>query len=225
VLFRSGQCVFISLDAVACICPTTHTGQFCEQRVYIPCNGSAVNTCHRDHGLCNINGTCDCNVGYTGLRCDIRNFCRSDTCLNGGVCKVYEYEPFVICSCPAGFYGQKCEIRVPTAAVTLPVFTQATPCDLNIRLKNSAGYNARFRVDYTLGGQSISRLSSSISSGLKTSLVIPNAAKDIKITLEKLGFSWSDIVVDRSVSIASSCSKCYVVWGTLFGARWDYDTC
>jgi hypothetical protein len=46
---NGGQCVFISDGKVACVCPSSFVGQYCELPVYIQCNGQPNCLCHRDY--------------------------------------------------------------------------------------------------------------------------------------------------------------------------------
>lgn len=95
---NGGQCVFIADGKVACICASTHTGQFCEREVYLTCNASSpFVTCHRDYGYCS-NGMCFCNPGYSGPRCDQRNICQPNDCLNGGICLPLDRPPYKYCT-------------------------------------------------------------------------------------------------------------------------------
>jgi hypothetical protein len=51
---NGGQCVFISDGKVACVCPSSFAGQYCEYSMYIQCPGLACAQCHRDYVCSNF---------------------------------------------------------------------------------------------------------------------------------------------------------------------------
>ena len=70
-----------------------------------PCNG---------HGTC-VSGsadyTCDCEVGYRGLRCEEEiDFCSSSPCLNGGSCM--NDADKAVCECTQNYNGDLCELII-----------------------------------------------------------------------------------------------------------------
>ena len=46
---NGGQCVYISAGRIACVCPSSHIGQYCETPIYNRCQGAVNSQCHRDH--------------------------------------------------------------------------------------------------------------------------------------------------------------------------------
>ena len=70
-----------------------------------PCNG---------HGTCiseSADYTCDCDMGYTGLRCEEEiDFCSSSPCLNGGSCT--NGADNAICECSTNYKGDFCELII-----------------------------------------------------------------------------------------------------------------
>jgi hypothetical protein len=63
--------------------------------------------------------------------------------------------------------------------------------------------------------------------GQRANVIIPYYARDVKVTLERLGFVYTPIaqeLLPQSV-IATSCTKCYKVWGAVTDPKWDYIDC
>lgn len=104
-----------------CQCPTNYYGNRCEffqNNNYVqPSIATTANPCPA--GLC-VQGTCNtipqggasycvCNLGWTGPRCNVRNYCQSfqAVCRNGGVC--VNRENGFSCSCPPSTTGAYCE--------------------------------------------------------------------------------------------------------------------
>ena len=61
-------------------------------------------TCMRDNG----GFRCVCPPGYTGTRCEIRDACQSNPCMNGGTCQTVNGNGYQ-CICPSGYTGVRCE--------------------------------------------------------------------------------------------------------------------
>jgi hypothetical protein len=61
-----------------------------------------------------VNGgfRCICPRGYSGSRCEIRNACQSNPCMNGGTCQSINGNVGYQCVCPSGFSGLRCETSV-----------------------------------------------------------------------------------------------------------------
>ncbi len=57
-------------------------------------------------GIC-IDGTCQCEGGYSGERCQDYDECFQTNCLNGGTCLNGD------CDCPSGYIGTNCETVDP----------------------------------------------------------------------------------------------------------------
>ncbi|RMZ96451.1 neurogenic locus notch -like protein [Brachionus plicatilis] len=144
---NGGQCVYISDNKVACVCPSTFVGQYCEIPVYEECSGPANAQCHREYGKCLPNGDCQCNPNHTGTKCDIPisstaqvnpvtttratqspvQSCLTYFCQNGGTCRPTNYDPYVICLCPPSFTGSRCEIYV-SPPTPQPQTAPPSPC-------------------------------------------------------------------------------------------------
>ncbi|CAF5187587.1 unnamed protein product, partial [Rotaria sp. Silwood1] len=58
---------------------------------------------------------CMCPTGFTGTRCETRDACNPNPCLNGGTCMPNNFGG-VTCQCPPGFSGPRCEDRDPCAS-------------------------------------------------------------------------------------------------------------
>jgi len=56
---------------------------------------------------------CQCPPGYSGKKCEIKDYCASNLCQNSGSCSnlINDYT----CKCVNGFYGKNCEISCPTS--------------------------------------------------------------------------------------------------------------
>ncbi|XP_071808366.1 uncharacterized protein [Asterias amurensis] len=113
-------------DECSCVCDENYTGDTCE----ILCD----KTCDPDHGTLDpVRCTCQCESGYYGETCSSElalssgdgggitagtadEMCNEGTyCSNGGTC--YEVdepktrELILLCGCPNGFSGERCERR------------------------------------------------------------------------------------------------------------------
>ncbi|KAE8610927.1 hypothetical protein XENTR_v10012282 [Xenopus tropicalis] len=96
-----------------CTCPPGRTGAFCE---------TYTNKCHSSpclHGNCTDTITgylCKCQVGYSGINCDIHN-CQDHQCATGATCigQAYGYS----CLCPANVTGVLCSVSSPSEASSL----------------------------------------------------------------------------------------------------------
>lgn len=89
-----------------CDCPVAFTGARCEIDL---CKNYCLNG-----GTCvafkNATVRCEnCDLGFQGARCEI-DICKKN-CLNGGMCDLKDRQP--VCTCPLGFYGDKCETKRP----------------------------------------------------------------------------------------------------------------
>lgn len=89
-----------------CECPMGFSGARCEIDL---CKNFCLNG-----GTCvafkNTTVRCDhCDLGFRGVRCEI-DVCKI-SCLNGGICDLRDGQP--ICTCPLGYYGDKCEVKRP----------------------------------------------------------------------------------------------------------------
>eukprot|EP00755_Sulcionema_specki_P017574 Sspe_Gene.11347::Locus_3833_Transcript_1_1_Confidence_1.000_Length_13808::g.11347::m.11347 len=77
------------------------------------------------HGRCGSDGNCECDAGWYGMRCTAQ--CLEGYCLNNGTCNdLYQrcnatdgtpsncasYTRSSLCTCPAGFDGERCETCV-----------------------------------------------------------------------------------------------------------------
>ena len=104
-----------------CQCQNNYFGNNCQYRsnTLLPSSSESSSTCPA--GLC-VQGTCAvipqggasyciCNFGWTGPRCNIRNYCQSSTipCKNGGTC-VNGHNDYY-CVCNSQTTGKYCEMR------------------------------------------------------------------------------------------------------------------
>ena len=69
---------------------------------------------------------CGCRPGLTGVHCEINiSDCARSPCVHGGTC--HDLENGFVCTCPAGFSGRRCEVRMPAeACASGPCFNGAT---------------------------------------------------------------------------------------------------
>ncbi len=94
---------------------------------------------------------------------------------------------------------------------------------------NDGAYTARFRVDYTIDNIKQAQLVSDSMAfiGQRTSVLLPYYACNIKVTLERIGFTWASFATDSlpQSTVQNSCIKCYKVWGAVTDPKWDYIDC
>ena len=57
----------------------------------------------------NTSFQCMCLPGYSGIRCEIRDACQSNPCMNDGTCELINGNIGYQCICPSGFSGPQCE--------------------------------------------------------------------------------------------------------------------
>jgi len=62
-----------------------------------------------NHGTCEPSGTgtCTCNVGYSGKKCQF-DVCKLNPCKNGGACTLSTSSPGYTCACTGGHTGSTC---------------------------------------------------------------------------------------------------------------------
>ncbi len=69
-----------------------------------PCD---PNPC-QNNGACNGDGTCNCQVGFSGAKCETQSDpCATNPCLNGGACSNVSGD--YSCACQPGYEGKTCE--------------------------------------------------------------------------------------------------------------------
>lgn len=165
-------------------------------------------------------------------------------CFNGGTCRPAGNDPYVNCLCQPQFTGDRCETFTPfptgpggvtppftgPGGVTFRTSTTVPRCNFTIGIQNDGLYTARFRVDYTVDGirqpQIVSDSLAFVNT--KTSVTLPFYARNIQVTLERLGFTYAPFAQETLPQnvVASSCTKCYKVWGAVTDPKWDYiDSC
>ena len=104
---NGGTCVDKDMCGFTCQCPPQYSGDYCEQYICPTdyCSG---------HGRCVNNFytvTCQCDEGYTGSRCSIKqDYCSvyGNPCKNGGSCMSSSTNTFY-CKCPSHYTGILCE--------------------------------------------------------------------------------------------------------------------
>ena len=107
---NGGSCVITNNSHFTCVCPSSFTGQFCDE-VQNPC--MSYNPC--GNGTCiamsSFEYICNCPAGYTGQNCsDPTLTCTLGSCSNG-VCSM-EAEGVSICICNPGYTGEFCDERI-----------------------------------------------------------------------------------------------------------------
>ncbi len=115
---NSGICIKDN-GVTMCSCPRGFAGERCEIEVNNACDG---NRC--DEGRCVPGGrdnyTCLCNLGYSGLYCQIdTDECNSNPCRNEGHCK--DKLNSFSCTCPLDYTGSMCETFVLPLATAAPL--------------------------------------------------------------------------------------------------------
>ncbi|KRX92706.1 Delta-like protein 1 [Trichinella pseudospiralis] len=106
-----------------CECQSGYMGVNCDQcQRYPGCQ----------HGTCNKPFTCICEEGWGGVYCNQDlNYCtHHKPCQNGATCQNTGAGSYT-CSCPTGFSGTNCELRIETCL--------ASPCRNGGTCKQSAG--------------------------------------------------------------------------------------
>ncbi len=141
--------------------------------------------------------------------------------------------------CRPQYTGDRCETftpyptHFPTGFTQFPTGFRTTTsvprCNFTIGLLNDGIYTSRFRVEYSVDGirQPMITSDSLPFVGQRTKVIIPYYARDVKITLERLGFVYAPFhqeVLPQS-TIATSCTKCFKVWGAVTDPKWDYIEC
>ncbi|XP_037086791.1 uncharacterized protein LOC119107449 [Pollicipes pollicipes] len=139
---------------------------YCEKPGTCRCDlgwhGASCDTCFPYPGCVNGNCTepwkCDCREGWTGFLCDKPvDPCayRAGVCRNGGTCRnvIVDEDPAYRCVCPAGFSGNKCEVRVTTTTTTTTTTstTTAPPPALRTSEQRVVSNRVDRRVDATVG--------------------------------------------------------------------------
>ena len=135
---------------------------------------------------------------------------------------------FFTLSCPASFTGSRCETLLSNQPTITPKTTTSVPrCNFTIGLQNDGLYTAKFRVQYTIDGitQPVIYSPSLPFIGNTAYITIPYYAKDIIVSIERLGFQWAGIVQDSNINTAVQCTKCYKTWGVVSDPKWDYIVC
>ncbi|CAF0943117.1 unnamed protein product [Brachionus calyciflorus] len=235
-----------------CICSPNYTGSKCEIYIAPPVTmptppPTPVSPCQTSQyclngGSCRATNyspyaICICPPNFTGVRCEICisapapatpapviPTCSSSNCQNGGTCQ--SNNPYTYCSCPPNYTGSRCEICIGGPNFVAPV-TSMPRCNFTVTVKNDGAYNARFKLLYTIDGITQPILVSNvIPLGGSTSLTIPHFSKDLIVITERQSFSWNTMFTDSGIDIATKCTKCYKVWGTLIGSpQWDHVLC
>jgi hypothetical protein len=116
---NNGTCV----DTI-CICPNNTSGPTCNvTRVPCPTSTRPTLTC-LNGGVCVPGVGCICEFGFGGDDCGIRilNSCTISSCVNGGSCRQL-LNGSIVCICPIGFTGLRCETVIPLCS--------PNPCQFN----------------------------------------------------------------------------------------------
>lgn len=113
---NNGTCIIATNGTMYCNCTEGFIGQYCEREQPQPTVPTTVNPCLNGGTLVN-DEQCLCPPNYTGNFCeDIISDC---PCLNGGTCTYIE--SIMVCECPNGWSGDRCQYCTHTACTPTPV--------------------------------------------------------------------------------------------------------
>lgn len=113
--YSGGTCTDDDDNGFECDCLAGTTGEFCETIIQ-----------HCQPGVCNENGTrecqnlpkrpkCKCRSGFTGDTCaETQSRCRNSPCMNGGVCEGGSRRNDYSCVCPSPYTGDRCQRKMVT---------------------------------------------------------------------------------------------------------------
>jgi hypothetical protein len=101
--------------------------------------------------------------------------------------------------------------------------SQRRYCNLQIILRNRAGYDARLRFEYKLNGVSVIRHSNKVTFLFSTLVMIPFNAYNLRVSLQRNnGVEWLTFARDESIIPNFNCKKCFIVWNTVAAPEYDY---
>eukprot|EP01047_Picozoa_sp_COSAG01_P037487 COSAG01_NODE_2983_length_6754_cov_3.914651_3_plen_190_part_00 len=123
---KHGNC---DMDAGACVCETTWTGENCQTNVCARQHCGAHGVCdtqsiqHLEDGQLMKIRRCDCAPGYTGDRCE-SSPCDGVTCSGHGACDTRKGIPQ--CTCDVDYYAPKHNITACVNASKEHVWQEVT---------------------------------------------------------------------------------------------------
>lgn len=101
--------------------------------------------------------------------------------------------------------------------------SQRRYCNLQLILRNRAGYDARLRLEYKLNGATVIRHSNKVTFLFNTLVTVPFNAYGLRISLQRNnGVEWLTFARDESIIPNFNCKKCFIVWNTVAAPEYDY---
>ncbi|XP_048343188.1 neurogenic locus notch homolog protein 4-like [Sphaerodactylus townsendi] len=120
-----------SPPAYTCICPPGFAGEECRETAADPCLPSPCQHGGSCQAFSGNQYRCQCTTGWTGKKCQLRDFCQAHPCANGGTC--LNTYPYIICQCQPGFEGHTCQYDINEC------FRNPSPCLNGGRCLNNIG--------------------------------------------------------------------------------------
>lgn len=106
--------------------------------------------------------------------------------------------------------------------VAFAAYVAAAPGSIKVR--NTGGYTAVFRVEFDHGGKKESRSSGDFTLGVNKAITIPDGAKNIFVKVEEYWIARQKTTVFTK-SYSSAVTKCFKIWGTTLNPKYSEENC